>query len=107
MPQQDIQHPQLKVQQALDYAAKLRLPPDTTAAERTARVKTVADQLQLTARLDNRIGTQLSGGQRKRVSVATELLTAPIGKWLLVGAAALWLLGPGWLAMARFRRADL
>ena len=40
------------IQQALDYAAKLRLPPDTTAAERTARVKTVADQLQLTARLD-------------------------------------------------------
>ena len=77
VPQQDIQHPQLKVQQALDYAAKLRLPPDTTAAERTARVKTVADQLQLTARLDNRIGTQLSGGQRKRVSIATELLTAP------------------------------
>lgn len=77
VPQQDIQHPQLKVQQALDYAARLRLPPDTTAAERTARVKTVAAQLQLTGRLDNRIGTQLSGGQRKRVSIATELLTAP------------------------------
>jgi ABC-type multidrug transport system ATPase subunit/pSer/pThr/pTyr-binding forkhead associated (FHA) protein len=77
VPQQDIQHPQLKVRQALGYAAELRLPPDTTAQERAARVHTVAQQLQLEQRLDNRIGTQLSGGQRKRVSIATELLTAP------------------------------
>ena len=77
VPQQDIQHPQLKVRQALSYAAELRLPPDTTAAERAARVQTVAGQLQLQQRLENRIGTQLSGGQRKRVSIATELLTAP------------------------------
>jgi len=77
VPQQDIQHPQLKVKQALGYAAELRLPPDTSAPERTARVQTVAQQLQLEQRLDNRIGTQLSGGQRKRVSIATELLTAP------------------------------
>ncbi|TYL51451.1 FHA domain-containing protein [Nocardioides sp. BGMRC 2183] len=77
VPQQDIQHPQLKVRQGLGYAARLRLPPDTTAAERDARVGFVAQQLQLTERLDNRIGTQLSGGQRKRVSIATELLTAP------------------------------
>jgi ABC-type multidrug transport system ATPase subunit/pSer/pThr/pTyr-binding forkhead associated (FHA) protein len=77
VPQQDIQHPQLKVKQALGYAAELRLPPDTTGQERFARVHTVAQQLQLEQRLDNRIGTQLSGGQRKRVSIATELLTAP------------------------------
>lgn len=77
VPQQDIQHPQLKVNQALGYAARLRLPPDTTPQERQARVQYVAQQLQLTQRLDNRIGTQLSGGQRKRVSIATELLTAP------------------------------
>jgi len=77
VPQQDIQHPQLRVKQALGYAAELRLPPDTTAQERFARVLTVAQQLQLAERLDNRIGTQLSGGQRKRVSIATELLTAP------------------------------
>ena len=77
VPQQDIQHPQLKVRQALRFAARLRLPPDTTRAEQDNRVRQVADQLQLTARLDNRIGTQLSGGQKKRVSIATELLTAP------------------------------
>ncbi|MFB9312656.1 ATP-binding cassette domain-containing protein [Nocardioides plantarum] len=77
VPQQDIQHPQLKVRQALAYAAELRLPPDTRPQERDQRVRTVAGQLQLQERLDNRIGSQLSGGQRKRVSIATELLTAP------------------------------
>ncbi len=77
VPQQDIQHPQLKVRQALRYAAELRLPPDTSRPEQEARVHQVAEQLQLTSRLDNRIGTQLSGGQKKRVSIATELLTAP------------------------------
>ncbi|WP_340537024.1 FHA domain-containing protein [Nocardioides sp. GXZ039] len=77
VPQQDIQHPQLKVRQALGYAAELRLPPDTQPEERAQRVHTVAGQLQLRERLENRIGTQLSGGQKKRVSIATELLTAP------------------------------
>ncbi|THI95746.1 ATP-binding cassette domain-containing protein, partial [Nocardioides sp.] len=77
VPQQDILHPQLRVRQGLRFAAQLRLPPDTTAQEWDARVHHVASQLQLVQRLDNRIGTQLSGGQRKRVSIATELLTAP------------------------------
>ncbi len=77
VPQQDIQHPQLTVEQALGFAAQLRLPPDTTPEERTARVRAVAARLQLADRMGNRIGTQLSGGQRKRVSIATELLTAP------------------------------
>lgn len=77
VPQQDILHPQLKVRQGLRFAAQLRLPPDTTAQEWDARVNHVAHQLQLVQRMENRIGTQLSGGQRKRVSIATELLTAP------------------------------
>lgn len=77
VPQQDILHPQLKVKQGLRFAAQLRLPPDTTAQEWDARVDHVAHQLQLVERMENRIGTQLSGGQRKRVSIATELLTAP------------------------------
>ena len=77
VPQQDIQHPQLKVRQALGFAAELRLPPDTQPQERQQRVQAVAHQLQLQERLDNRIGSQLSGGQKKRVSIATELLTAP------------------------------
>jgi ABC-type multidrug transport system ATPase subunit/pSer/pThr/pTyr-binding forkhead associated (FHA) protein len=77
VPQSDIQHPQLTVRQGLTYAAMLRLPPDTTPAERAQRVQDVVGQMQLNNQIDNRIGTQLSGGQRKRVSIATELLTAP------------------------------
>lgn len=77
VPQQDIQHPQLTVRQALGFAARLRLPPDTTVEERDRRVAQVVAQLQLERQVGQRIGTQLSGGQRKRVSIATELLTAP------------------------------
>jgi len=77
VPQQDIQHPQLTVRQGLTYASMLRLPPDTRAAERAQRVDRVVAQMQLERQVDNRIGTQLSGGQKKRVSIATELLTAP------------------------------
>jgi ABC-type multidrug transport system ATPase subunit/ABC-type multidrug transport system permease subunit len=77
VPQQDIQHPQLTVRQGLAYAAELRLPPDTSKPERDARVNHVVGQMQLERQVDNRIGTQLSGGQKKRVSIATELLTAP------------------------------
>src|SRR3546814_11098571 len=55
----------------------LRLPPDTTSAERGQRVQHVVQQMQLARQIDNRIGTQLSGGQKKRVSIATALLTAP------------------------------
>jgi ABC-type multidrug transport system ATPase subunit len=77
VPQQDIQHGQLTVAQALGFAAELRLPPDTSAEERNRRVHEVAAALGLSDRMENRIVPQLSGGQRKRVSIATELLTAP------------------------------
>jgi ABC-type multidrug transport system ATPase subunit/pSer/pThr/pTyr-binding forkhead associated (FHA) protein len=77
VPQEDIQHPQLTVSQALRYAARLRLPPDTGPAELDRRVEQVVGEMQLQARLGQRVGTGLSGGQRKRVSIARELLTAP------------------------------
>jgi ABC-type multidrug transport system ATPase subunit len=76
VPQDDILHPQLTVMKALRYAARLRFPQDTDAAERDARVTEVLAELGLSHRADNRI-TALSGGQRKRVSVALELLTKP------------------------------
>ncbi|MGW5974801.1 FHA domain-containing protein [Streptomyces sp. NPDC055186] len=76
VPQDDILHKELTVKKALGYAAKLRFPADTTAAERTARIDEVLGELKLDIHKDKKV-TSLSGGQRKRVSVALELLTKP------------------------------
>jgi ABC-type multidrug transport system ATPase subunit/pSer/pThr/pTyr-binding forkhead associated (FHA) protein len=76
VPQADLLHTNLKTQRALEYGAALRLPRDTTPAERSHRVQTVMEDLGLTKRADLRID-KLSGGQRKRASVALELITDP------------------------------
>ncbi|KMO96947.1 FHA domain-containing protein [Streptomyces roseus] len=76
VPQDDILHAQLTVRRALTYAAELRFPQDTAAGERQARVDEVIGELGLGQRADQPIHS-LSGGQRKRVSVALELLTKP------------------------------
>jgi ABC-type multidrug transport system ATPase subunit/pSer/pThr/pTyr-binding forkhead associated (FHA) protein len=76
VPQDDILHPQLTVRAALEYAAELRFPPDTASHERSARVDEVMQELGLDQRADVRV-ERLSGGQRKRTSVALELLTRP------------------------------
>ncbi|WP_030927312.1 FHA domain-containing protein [Streptomyces sp. NRRL S-646] len=76
VPQDDILHAQLTVRRALSYAAELRFPEDTVKAERRARVDEVIRELGLEQRADQPVHS-LSGGQRKRVSVALELLTKP------------------------------
>ncbi|MFJ4580018.1 ABC transporter ATP-binding protein/permease [Streptomyces echinatus] len=76
VPQDDILHKELTVKKALKYAAKLRFPADTTAQERDARIEEVLRELKLDIHKDKKV-TSLSGGQRKRVSVALELLTKP------------------------------
>ncbi|MDT5410668.1 MAG: transport system ATP-binding/permease protein [Mycobacterium sp.] len=76
VPQDDVVHRQLTVNQALGYAAELRLPPDTSKEERAQVVAQVLEELDLTKHADTRVD-KLSGGQRKRASVALELLTQP------------------------------
>jgi ABC-type multidrug transport system ATPase subunit/pSer/pThr/pTyr-binding forkhead associated (FHA) protein len=76
VPQKDIIHMELTVYQALDYAAQLRMPPDTTPDERHQRVMEVLEDLDLIHRKDVQI-SGLSGGQQKRVSIGVELLTKP------------------------------
>jgi ABC-type multidrug transport system ATPase subunit/pSer/pThr/pTyr-binding forkhead associated (FHA) protein len=75
VPQDDIIHRHLTVGGALRYAARLRLP-DATAAEIDQRVTTVLDQVEMTAHT-GKLVEALSGGQRKRVSIAAELLADP------------------------------
>ncbi|MEU9290959.1 FHA domain-containing protein [Streptomyces sp. NPDC048275] len=76
VPQDDILHKELTVKKALKYAAKLRFPADTTTQERDARIDEVLRELKLDIHKEKKV-TSLSGGQRKRVSVALELLTKP------------------------------
>src|SRR3954468_965064 len=71
VPQDDVVHRQLTVNQALGYAAELRMSQDTAKEERQWVVRQVLEELELTPHADTRIDN-LSGGQRKRVSVALE-----------------------------------
>lgn len=76
VPQDDILHRRLTVRRALEYAAALRFPDDVSPAERVQRIGETCASLGLLEHMDTRID-RLSGGQRKRVSVALELLTRP------------------------------
>ncbi|MEE3718195.1 FHA domain-containing protein [Tumidithrix elongata RA019] len=76
VPQKDIVHMELSVEQVLDYAAQLRLPKDTTPSERAQRVNVVLEELELTHRRQIPVKA-LSGGQLKRVSIGVELITEP------------------------------
>ncbi len=76
VPQDDILHKELTVKKALKYAAKLRFPADTSTQERDQRIDEVLRELKLDIHKEKKV-TSLSGGQRKRVSVALELLTKP------------------------------
>ena len=75
VPQDDALHGSLRVRDALGFAAELRMPTWTEAA-RASRVEQVIQQVGLEERQTVAIH-RLSGGQRKRVSVAMELLTSP------------------------------
>ena len=77
VPQDDILHRSLAVSRALHHAALLRLPSDTTPDEIDKRIAAVLEAVDMTEHADKRID-QLSGGQRKRVSIACELLADPV-----------------------------
>lgn len=76
VPQKDIIHRTLTVDQTLRYAAELRMPPDTSAGERRQRIEEVLDNLEIRERRHVLV-ERLSGGQLKRVSMGVELLTKP------------------------------
>ena len=81
VPQDDIIHSELTVREALFYSARLRLPKDFTNRDIHKRIDDVLAQLGLSGIDDVLIGSPtrkgISGGQRKRVNLAMELLTDP------------------------------
>lgn len=76
VPQDDIVFPNLTLIEMLNYAAKLRMPDSTSLKERATRISKVLDIVQLKEFKDSYI-RQLSGGQRKRASIAVELIADP------------------------------
>ena len=76
VPQEDIVYSNLTLHDMLKYTAKLRMPENSTKKERSQRIKEVLEIVQLTE-FENSYIRQLSGGQRKRASIATELIADP------------------------------
>lgn len=75
VPQDDILHDQLTVDQSLGFGAELRFP-DASPSDRKIRIDEVLRDLGLESHR-SKLVRQLSGGQRKRVSVGLELLHRP------------------------------
>ena len=76
VPQQDLMRGSDSVIRTLMDAATLRLPSGFTRAERLARVEEVMDIFGLTP-VKNNLVVKLSGGQRKRLSIAMEFISNP------------------------------
>lgn len=76
VPQDDIVHRDLTVERALYYASRMRLPDDFSKRQILQRINEVLEEVELREQRHLRI-SQLSGGQRKRVSIALELLAKP------------------------------
>jgi ABC-type multidrug transport system ATPase subunit len=78
VPQENIVHEELTVKQCLYYSAKIRLPEDSSEDEIETRISEVLKSLRIyTGAIPNTKISRLSGGQKKRVSIAVELLTKP------------------------------
>jgi len=76
VPQKEIVHDELPVGRALQYAAKLRLPPSLSKQEVAERIHAIEKDVGIAHLHDTKVGN-LSGGESKRVSLAVELLSFP------------------------------
>lgn len=81
MDQEDTLMPTLTVFETITFSAQLRLPRTMSPRAREARVRDAMAELGLTAIADRRIGDTsdrgISGGEKRRVSIACELVTSP------------------------------
>ena len=77
VPQEDLLRDNISLKNTLDYIGKLRLPTDVSKQERLQKIDSVLEMLNLDSSLKNSKIRKLSGGQRKRVSIASELISDP------------------------------
>jgi ABC-type multidrug transport system ATPase subunit len=79
--QDDLHIPILSVEETLRYASWTRMPHNATTTEREERVQFLLDEMGLTLFKDKMIGNEaipgISGGQKKRVSIAVEIMSSP------------------------------
>lgn len=76
VPQSDIVYDNLTLERMLLYSAQLRMPRDTSKEEIQQKIQETLEMVELTAHRTTLI-SRLSGGQRKRASIAVELLASP------------------------------
>ncbi len=76
VPQQDIIYENLTLRKMLSYTARMKMPGDTTKAERDKRILKVLEMVDLSQHANTYI-RKLSGGQKKRASIAVEMLADP------------------------------
>lgn len=76
VPQQDIVYDNLTLERMLYYSACLRMPKDVSKADINNRIKEIIAMVELTGHEKTMI-RKLSGGQKKRASIAVELLSNP------------------------------
>ncbi|KAG2616053.1 ABC transporter G family member 16-like [Panicum virgatum] len=80
--QDDLLYPMLTVRETLRFAAEFRLPRALSQEKKHARVDALIDQLGLSRSADTIIGDEghrgVSGGERRRVSIGTDIIHDPI-----------------------------
>lgn len=76
VPQKDIVYDNLTLERMLYYSAKLRMPDDTSIDEIKRKIDETLDMVELNEHRHTMIN-KLSGGQKKRASIAVELLASP------------------------------
>ncbi len=76
VPQQDLLRGSDSVYDTLSNAAEMKLPKSVSYEKREERIKSVLEQLGLSREKDTLV-SKLSGGQRKRLSIAVEFISNP------------------------------